>query len=81
MTKILITGGAGFIGSNFIKYMINKYSEYEIINWDPATAAARPRNCPQACAFKAVPVVDRDILPSRRSLDAPPRRAVPENPQ
>ena len=34
MSKILVTGGAGFIGSNFVKYMLNKYSEYEIVNLD-----------------------------------------------
>ena len=30
MTKVLITGGAGFIGSNFVKYMLEKYPDYEI---------------------------------------------------
>lgn len=35
--KILITGGAGFIGSNFIIYMMNKYPDYEIINLDKLT--------------------------------------------
>ena len=44
MTKILITGGAGFIGSNFIKYMINKYSEYEIINLDALTYCGNLEN-------------------------------------
>ena len=34
MTRILVTGGAGFIGSNFIKYMLGKYSDYEIVNLD-----------------------------------------------
>ena len=32
MSTILITGGAGFIGSNFVKYMLDKYSDYDIIN-------------------------------------------------
>ena len=32
--KILVTGGAGFIGSNFIKYILNKYPNYKIINLD-----------------------------------------------
>lgn len=32
--KILVTGGAGFIGSNFIHYLIKKYPGYEIINLD-----------------------------------------------
>lgn len=35
--KILITGGAGFIGSNFIRYILNKYKNYQIINLDKLT--------------------------------------------
>lgn len=37
MKKILITGGAGFIGSNFIRYILNKYQYYKIINLDKLT--------------------------------------------
>ena len=37
MTKILVTGGAGFIGSCFIRHMLNKYPDYEIINLDSLT--------------------------------------------
>jgi dTDP-glucose 4,6-dehydratase len=37
--KLLITGGAGFIGSNFIKYMFKHYHDYEIINLDALTYA------------------------------------------
>ena len=33
MKKFLVTGGAGFIGSNFIRYMLNKY-DYKIVNFD-----------------------------------------------
>ena len=29
--KIVVTGGAGFIGSNFIHYMFDKYPEYKIV--------------------------------------------------
>ncbi len=36
---ILVTGGAGFIGSNFIYYMLNKYSDYKIICVDCLTYA------------------------------------------
>lgn len=37
--KIIVTGGAGFIGGNFIHYMINKYSDYKIICLDALTYA------------------------------------------
>ncbi|MBI9052561.1 MAG: dTDP-glucose 4,6-dehydratase [Bacteroidales bacterium] len=39
MKSILVTGGAGFIGSNFIPYFIEKYSEYMIVNMDKLTYA------------------------------------------
>ena len=44
MVKVLITGGAGFIGSNFVKYMLEKYPEYEIINLDALTYCGNLRN-------------------------------------
>lgn len=37
--KILVTGGCGFIGSNFIRYILKKYSDYEIVNIDALTYA------------------------------------------
>ena len=37
--KILVTGGAGFIGGNFVHYMVNKYPEYMIVNLDALTYA------------------------------------------
>jgi dTDP-glucose 4,6-dehydratase len=39
MQKILVTGGAGFIGSNFIRYWLNKYPTDQIINFDKLTYA------------------------------------------
>ena len=44
MSRILVTGGTGFIGSNFIRYMVNKYSEYEIINLDDLTYCGNLEN-------------------------------------
>lgn len=41
---ILITGGAGFIGSNFIPYFLEKHPEYSIINLDKLTYAGNPEN-------------------------------------
>jgi dTDP-glucose 4,6-dehydratase len=37
--KLLVTGGSGFIGSNFIHYILEKYPRYEIINLDALTYA------------------------------------------
>lgn len=42
--KILVTGGAGFIGSNFVLYMLNKYPNYKIINVDMLTYAGNLEN-------------------------------------
>ncbi|MGG4287979.1 dTDP-glucose 4,6-dehydratase [Priestia megaterium] len=37
--KILVTGGSGFIGGNFVQYMVNKYPDYDIYNLDLLTYA------------------------------------------
>ena len=42
--KILITGGAGFVGSNFVHYLLDKYKEYEIYNLDLLTCAGNTEN-------------------------------------
>lgn len=42
--KLLVTGGAGFIGSNFIHYILGKYSEYKIVNLDKLTYAGNLDN-------------------------------------
>ncbi len=42
--KLLITGGAGFIGSNFVRYMVNKYPNYQIVNLDLLTYAGNLEN-------------------------------------
>lgn len=44
MKTILVTGGAGFIGSNFIKLMLSKHSDYKIINTDALTYAGNLEN-------------------------------------
>ncbi len=44
MKTYLVTGGAGFIGSNFIRYMLNKYNDYRIINLDLLTYAGNLEN-------------------------------------
>ncbi|MED4599488.1 dTDP-glucose 4,6-dehydratase [Paenibacillus validus] len=42
--RLVITGGAGFIGSNFVNYMIHKYPHYQIINVDNLTYAGNLEN-------------------------------------
>lgn len=44
MNNILVTGGYGFIGSNFIKYFLKKHSNYNILNLDSLTYAADRKN-------------------------------------
>ena len=44
MTKILITGGMGFIGSNFIRYILNSNEDFEVFNIDKLTYAGNPEN-------------------------------------
>ena len=41
---ILITGGAGFIGSHVVRLFVNKYPEYQIINLDKLTYAGNLAN-------------------------------------
>ena len=42
--KMLVTGGAGFIGSCFIRHILNKYSDYKVINLDALTYAGNIEN-------------------------------------
>ncbi len=42
--KLLITGGAGFIGSCFVRHILNKYKDYQVINLDALTYAGNIEN-------------------------------------
>ena len=44
MNNILVTGGAGFIGSHLIRHLVNKYPEYHIVNMDVLTYAGNLEN-------------------------------------
>jgi len=42
--NLLVTGGAGFIGSNFVRYMLEKYPNYQVVNYDLLTYAGNLEN-------------------------------------
>lgn len=44
MKKYLVTGGAGFIGSNFVMYMLKKHEDIQIVNLDKLTYAGNLEN-------------------------------------
>lgn len=44
MNSILVTGAAGFIGSNFVEYMVKKYPEYKMVVLDKLTYAGNMHN-------------------------------------
>jgi dTDP-glucose 4,6-dehydratase len=67
MKSILITGGAGFIGSNFIPYFIEKYPAYHIVNIDKLTYAGEIANLKEVetnsrYSFVKGDICDRKLL-------------------
>jgi dTDP-glucose 4,6-dehydratase len=42
--RLLVTGGAGFIGSNFIRYLLSRYPDYRVVNLDKLTYAGNLDN-------------------------------------
>jgi len=58
---ILVTGGAGFIGSNFIPYFLEKDSDHNIINLDALTYAGKLENLKEVEAHKRYRFIKGDI--------------------
>ncbi|MDT3497832.1 dTDP-glucose 4,6-dehydratase [Bacillus toyonensis] len=59
--KLLITGGAGFIGSNFIRYMLKKYPQYQIVNVDLLTYAGNLSNLKEISSIQNYKFIKGDI--------------------
>ncbi|MCI6982552.1 MAG: dTDP-glucose 4,6-dehydratase [Akkermansia muciniphila] len=58
---ILVTGGAGFIGSNFVPYFCEKYPQYHVINLDLLTYAGNPDNLRECESMPNYTFVQGDI--------------------
>lgn len=61
MKNILITGGAGFIGSNFVPYFLNKYPDYKVINLDLLTYAGNLDNLKEIENYPNYKFIQGDI--------------------
>ena len=61
MKSIFITGGAGFIGSNFVPYFTEKYPEYKVINLDKLTYAGNLDNVKECDGMSNYTFVQGDI--------------------
>jgi dTDP-glucose 4,6-dehydratase len=64
MKNILVTGGAGFIGSNFINYILNKRDDYFIVNLDKLTYAGNLENLKPSEKKKNYHFIKGDIINS-----------------
>lgn len=64
MKNILVTGGAGFIGSNFIRFMLKKYDDIKIVNYDVLTYAGNLHNLEDVSDNPNYHFVKGDILDS-----------------
>ena len=66
MQTIFVTGGAGFIGSEFVRYMAQKYPDYHLINFDKLTYAGNMANLSPIDGLPNYTFVQGDIADRER---------------
>ena len=76
MQSILITGGAGFIGSHVVRLFVNKYPNYKIINLDKLTYAGNLENLKDIENASNYTFVRADICDFEKMLDLMKEHAV-----
>jgi len=76
MKTVLVTGGLGFIGSNFIRLLLNDFPDYRIINLDAVTYAGNPENLKEFTAdsrylFAHGDIGDRELVDKLLQTEKP----------
>ena len=65
MSTVMVTGGAGFIGSNFVRYFLEKYPDYNVVVYDNLTYAGNTENLSDLEENPRFHFVPGDILSAR----------------
>lgn len=76
MKKILVCGGAGFIGSNFIRYILNKHKNIKILNYDKLTYSGNLDNLKNITKDKRYHFVKGDIA-NKKQLETAIKKFKP----
>jgi dTDP-glucose 4,6-dehydratase len=68
--RLLITGGCGFIGSNFVRHVLNSHPEDEILNLDKLTYAGNPENLREFEDYPRYSFLEGDVAGAEDVTDA-----------
>jgi len=72
MQNLMITGGAGFIGSNFVRHILRKYSDYSVVVYDKLTYAGNLDNLQDVAQDARYAFIEGDICDAdkvRKTID------------